>query len=52
MNSNPKLETIKDRQSIDFKTEECTINDNTSQNTYYLRLTSADIEMIADAINE
>lgn len=50
MNSNPKLETIQDKHSVEFTIEEHQINDLVS--TYYLRLTAADMEFVVDAIHD
>jgi hypothetical protein len=50
MNSNPKLETIQDRNSVEFTIEERQITDQVS--TYYLRLTAADMEFVVNAIHD
>lgn len=50
MNSNPKLETIQDKNSVEFTIEERQITDHV--NTYYLRLTDADMDFVVDAIHD
>jgi len=50
MNPNPKLETIEDRNSVEFTIEERQITDQI--NSYYLRLSASDMEIVVEAIHD